>query len=114
MKTVQVIEEVHNSGTEWVVSLTDSNPEVKDCFVATSRTESFRIKSMLEKWANEDRDHSQDGWIDDLNKTLTIIASELLSFDHSNDYEKGELYIIELVQKKLDQPLPTAPKPKEP
>ena len=68
MKIVQVIEEIHNSGTEWVVSLTDSNPEVKDCFVVSSRAEAFRIKTMLEKWVT-DREYDKE--YDALEKSLT-------------------------------------------
>ena len=52
MKTVQVIESLDENGTEWIISLTDSNPEAKDCFVVADSTEAFRVKEMLEVWGN--------------------------------------------------------------
>ena len=53
METVQVIEEVGDCGSDWFVSLTDNNPEAKDCFKVDSGDEAFRIKLMLENWANK-------------------------------------------------------------
>jgi hypothetical protein len=52
MKTVQVIESVDNNGTEWIISLTDNNPEAKDSFMVLGKDEAFRIKEMLERWIN--------------------------------------------------------------
>ncbi len=50
----------------------------------------------------------EDGWIS-VNKALQDKANELLSFDVNNDFEKGQLDIIQMIQK-LWQPLPTKPK----
>lgn len=52
MKTIQVIENIEEHGTEWVISLTDSNPNDNSCFIAPTGKEAFRIKKMLEAWAN--------------------------------------------------------------
>ena len=37
------------------MSLTDYNPKSEDCFVATDAKEAFRIKEMLEVWANDNK-----------------------------------------------------------
>lgn len=55
MKNVQVIESIEENKTEWVVSLTDNNPKAEDCFVVTDAKEAFRIKKILEAWANDDK-----------------------------------------------------------
>lgn len=52
MKTVQVIENIEEKGTKWIISLTDINPKEEDCFVVSDSKEAFRIKEMLEVWAN--------------------------------------------------------------
>lgn len=52
MKAVQVIENIEENGTEWVVSLTDINPKSEDCFIVSDSKEAFRIKAMLEEWGN--------------------------------------------------------------
>ena len=52
MKAVQVIENIEENGTEWVVSLTDINPKSEDCFIVSNNKEAFRIKAMLEEWGN--------------------------------------------------------------
>lgn len=50
MKKIQVIEIIGNNSNEWILSLTDNNPEDKDCFEVSSKEEAFRIKEMLENW----------------------------------------------------------------
>lgn len=52
MKKLQLIEEVTENGTEWVLSITDNNPESKDCFTLKSSNEAIRVKELLEKWSN--------------------------------------------------------------
>ena len=52
MKIVQVIENIQENGSEWVLSLTDNNPKSEDCFVVESAKEAFRVKEMLEAWGN--------------------------------------------------------------
>ena len=47
---VQVIESINNGPTDWIISLTDNNPEAKDSFIVSGEDEAFRIKEMLEIW----------------------------------------------------------------
>lgn len=45
---VQVIETHEETGVEWGISFTDSNPEEKDYFVMPDEQTAFRLKEYLE------------------------------------------------------------------
>ena len=54
-KKVVVIESITKPGVEWVISLTDHNPNDEDCFLVEDKTEAFRVKKMLEDWGNNNK-----------------------------------------------------------
>lgn len=53
-KHVHIIEELSKEKTKWFISLTDNNPEEKDCFEVSCEKEAHRIQELIENHLNQD------------------------------------------------------------